>query len=137
MLHRAKSSLGLLAAALTIAGCATSRLDQLRDKADRVESHLLKERDRIARLPSGDPERSPRLDHLTTLRTTLSAANIGLGTVPHFVPHDKRDLAYDVIDEAYDTIDWNIPLGPNDPKKPLPFRFQNGTLNLDSETIAR
>lgn len=137
MRHRLKAIASLLAAAITLTGCATSRIDQLRNKSDRVESHLIRERDRVSLLASTDPERLERLDHLTTLRATLSAANIGLGTIPHFVPIDKRDLAYDVIDEAYDTIDWNIPLGPNDPKKPLPLRFQNGSLNLADESIAR
>lgn len=122
-----------LALSLGLGGCATSRLDQLRHKSDLVETRLVKERDRVARLSPGDPERAARLDHLTTLRGTLSAANIGLGTVPHLVPPEQRDLAYDVIDEAYDTIDWNIPLGPGDAKKSLPLRFQGGRLNLDAE----
>jgi hypothetical protein len=51
--------------------------------------------------------------------------------VPHTVPADKRDIAYDVLDEAYDTIQWNIPLGPRDQKRVLPRGFENGTLKLD------
>ena len=108
-----------------------SREAQLRRKADTVESALVKERDRVARFDSTNAERAQRLEHLTMLRGTLSAANIGLGSVPHLLPIDQRDLAYDVLDEAYDTIAWNIPLGPGDPKKPLPLPFQSGRLNVN------
>jgi hypothetical protein len=41
-----------------------------------------------------------------------------------------RDLALDVMDEVYDTIDWNIPLGPDDPKRPYPAQWSGNTLKL-------
>jgi hypothetical protein len=106
-----------------------SRADKLEAKSERVEKALLTEQRRI--IETQDAERQARLDHLTQLRTLLSAANISLGVVPHTVPADKRDIAYDVLDEAYDTIQWNIPLGPRDQKRVLPRGFENGTLKLD------
>ncbi|MBL8745614.1 MAG: hypothetical protein JNK58_04565 [Phycisphaerae bacterium] len=120
-----------LALALALGGCAFTRHDQLRQQSTRVETRLKKEQSRVLSLAREDAERAARLDHLTELRWTLSAANIGLAAVPRLVPIDKRDLAYDVLEETYDTIDWNIPLGPADHARPLPARFNAGTLNLD------
>lgn len=111
------------------AGCATSRVDQLHRKADRVEAELKSEQKKVLAMSPGD--RAARLDRLTQLRATLSAANIGLGSVPHLVEPGKRDLAYDVLDEVYNTIEWNIPLGPGDPQRPLPAQFSGGVLKLN------
>lgn len=121
--------LPVLAFVSVLTGCAMSRADKLEAKSERVEQALLAEQRRI--IETQDAERQARLDHLTQLRTLLSAANISLGVVPHTVPADKRDIAYDVLDEAYDTIQWNIPLGPRDQKRVLPRGFENGTLKLD------
>lgn len=121
--------LPVLAFVSVLTGCAMSRADKLEAKSERVEKALLAEQRRI--IETQDAERQARLDHLTQLRTLLSAANISLGVVPHTVPADKRDIAYDVLDEAYDTIQWNIPLGPRDQKRVLPRGFENGTLKLD------
>jgi hypothetical protein len=111
-------------------GCAMSREQQLARKADVVESSLKAEQRRVLKLPPLDPQRDSRLSHLTTLRTTLSAANIARGSVAHFLPPEQRPTAYDVLDEAYDTIEWNIPLGPGERLRPMPAGFANGTLNI-------
>jgi hypothetical protein len=118
-------------AGLLSASCATSRLAQLEKTARGVESHLIKERGRVLAMPAGDATRPVRLDHLTQLRATLSAANIGLGTVPYLLEEAQRPMAYDVLEEVYATIDWNIPLGPDQPKKQLPAQFMGNTLNLN------
>ncbi len=118
----------LLAAVLLItSGCATTRLDQLRNKADRVETALKAEQSKV--LSQSDRERQQRLTHLSTLRGTLSAANVGLGAA-RYLPEEDRELAYDVLDEVYGTIDWNIPLGSGQPLRPLPSQFSNGVLKL-------
>lgn len=130
-MNRCTTHLLPLLLALSLAGCAFTRYDQLERKSDRVESSLKKEQSRVLKLSPDDAERSARLDHLSQLRLTLSAANIGLGAVPRVIPEDKRDIAYDVLEEAYDTIDWNIPLGPGDSKRSLPNRFGGGVLKLD------
>lgn len=124
-----RSAIGTLSLLLTLllTGCA-SRYDQLRAKADRVESSLVAERDRQSTSDAAD--RSARLSHLSELRATLSAANVGLGAT-RFIPKEQRDVAYDILDEVYGTIQWNIPLGPSDKKKPLPSSFNSdGTLRL-------
>jgi hypothetical protein len=113
-----------------LGGCAVSRSDQLHRKADRVGSALEKERDRVVAMSEGSADRSGRIQHLTTLRNQLSAANVGLGTV-RLLPPETRDTAYDVLDQAYDTIKWNIPLGPADPKRALPLQFSDGVLRLN------
>lgn len=114
-------------AALTLAlGACASRYDQLRSKSSRVESALLAERSRVN--ASEAPDRDARLGHLSELRTTLSAANVGLGAT-RYMPSDQRDLAFDVLDEVYSAIEWNIPLGPEEAKRSLPLSFNvNGTI---------
>lgn len=117
----------VLAAAALLTGCA-SRYDQLRAKSGRVESALVAERTKVAAAES--PDRSARLSHLSDLRATLSAANVGLGAT-RYIPSEQRDVAYDILDEVFGTIEWNIPLGPSDKKKPLPSSFNaDGTLRL-------
>ncbi len=117
---------------VALAGCATSRYDQLLSKAGRVESDLKKEQKKVLALEASDPARASKLDHLTSLRAQLSAANVGLSTVRHALPDDKKDIGYDVLDQVYDTIDWNIPLGPNDKGlKAMPRSFSSGVLRLD------
>lgn len=124
---------GLLAALVAVAwllgGCAMSREQQLRAKSRAVEAELNEERARV--LKSASPDRAARLSHLTTLRGTLSAANLGLATIPVFVPEPQRPMAYDVLEEVYATISWNAPLGPNQPQKALPKGFAGGTLRVD------
>lgn len=114
-----------------LGGCALSRYDQLQRKSDKVESALKSEQKRVLNL-SADPSRQARLDHLSDLRLTLSATDIGLSTVKYAIPADEQTLAYDVIEQVYDTIDWNIPLGPEQAKRPMPAQFTNGRLNLSN-----
>jgi hypothetical protein len=113
-------------------GCAVSREQQLRKRGESVRAGLIKERNRVAALPSTEPERSPRLAHLEGLHTTLSAANVGVGAVGMFSSQAQRDLAYDVIEEVYATIEWNTPLGPADAKRALPAGFAGNRFMLDS-----
>lgn len=120
-----------VALALAMTACATSREMALRRKADRVETQLKTEQKRVLSLPAEDATRPSRLTHLDELRTTLSAANVALGTVSDYVPSPYRGTAYDVLDEVYGTIEWNIPLGPTDMRRPLPRQFQGGVLRLN------
>jgi hypothetical protein len=117
-------------ATLILGGCAVSRHDQVKAHSRRAESQLLAERDRV--LAGERDQRDAWLDHLSTLRVSLSAANVALGSVPWAFPADKRPAAYDVLDEVYSTIEWNVPLGPGKGQpRPLPTQFQNNVLRLD------
>lgn len=123
----------LLALPLLLTACA-SRYDELRSESARVETALTKEQTLVLNTDKSAADRQARLDYLTQLRTTLSAANIGLSTIKYVVPADKQPVAYDVLEEVYGTIKWNIPLGPSDPKKQLPALFKNNTLNISELT---
>jgi hypothetical protein len=119
-------------ALVTLGGCAMSREDRLRAKSEKVADQLASERDRILEQRPGSGQyldREARLSRLNTLRTMLSAANVGLGSA-RYLPETDRDLAFDVIEEAYSTIEWNIPLGPSDQMKPMPSQFEGGVLRL-------
>jgi hypothetical protein len=133
MTPRARTFLALAATALVAigggGGCQTSRLDQLRSKADKVDGSLKKERNRV--LASSQADRDARLSRLSGLYTTKSMTDIALAAVPLVIEEPQRDMAYDVLEEAYDTIDWNIPLGPNDPQRPMPTKLQGSTLRLN------
>lgn len=116
----------------TLAACSTGRLAKLERKADRIEASLRAEQKRVLSMGPGEPGRAARMDYLSQLRGTLSAANVALGTVPYVIEEPQRPIAYDVIEEVYSTIEWNIPLGPNDPaKKQLPSQFSGNALRLD------
>jgi hypothetical protein len=123
---------GMLAvAALVSGGCAVTRQQQLERSAEALAGKLTAERDRVlAVYVMKDDERVPRLEHLSGLRYTLSAANVALAAVPRVVPEGDRDLAYDVIEEVHGVIGWNIPLGPKDPKRALPALFAGNELNV-------
>lgn len=116
---------------LALTACASSREMMLRRKADRVETQLKSEQKRVLAMPTEDSSRPARLSHLDELRTTLSAANVALGTVSDYVPSPYRGTAYDVLDEVYGTIEWNIPLGPTEMRRALPRQFQGGVLKLN------
>lgn len=121
----------LVAAAAALGGCSVTRYGELRNKASDVESELKSEQRRVVAMAPAEGEKDARLDHLTGLRAMLSATNIGLSATRYAIPEEKRDLAYDVLEEAYGTIEWNIPLGPSEPKRAMPARFKNGALKLD------
>jgi hypothetical protein len=121
----------VVASALVAAGCEQSRQAKLEKRGEAVRASLVKERDRVLALPSTSPERAGRLAHLEGLHHTLSAANIGLGTMPVFLDEQQRGVGYDVIEEVFATIEWNTPLGPGDAMRPLPAGFANNTLRLD------
>lgn len=121
-----------LVATLALTGCSFTRYDRLVAKADKVEANLKLEQRKVLALTENDPARSSKLEHLTALRNQLSAANVGLSSVKNFVPADKKDIGYDVMEQVYDTIDWNIPLAPSDPgRKALPAAFNGGVLKLN------
>ncbi len=113
-------------------GCTLTRAQKLERKAERIESSLVKERDKAVALRATDAlGSSAKLDHLTTLRGTLSVANGALAAVPYVFKDPERDLAYDVLDEVYGTIEWNIPLLPGDSSmRAMPTQFTNGRINL-------
>ncbi len=115
--------------AVGLGGCAVTREQQLRAKSDRIADALTKERETVLKAAPTSTQRPGRLSYLNTLRTTLSAVNIGLGSA-RYLPEADRDMAYDVLDEAYATIEWNIPLGPDDQQKPMPAQFSGGVLKL-------
>ncbi|MBL8887204.1 MAG: hypothetical protein JNK16_11120 [Phycisphaerales bacterium] len=124
----------LLALPLILPTACASRYDQLKAESARVETALTKEQALVLNTDKSPADRQQRLDYLSQLRTTLSAANIGLSTIKYVVPAEQQPIAYDVLDEVYGTIKWNIPLGPNDPKKQLPPLFKNNTLNISELT---
>ena len=124
-----------LASALALAslgGCALSRAEKLERKADTIESRLVNERDKaVSNRVADAAASSAKLNHLTTLRGTLSIANGALAAVPYVFKEPEQNLAYDVLDEVYGTIDWNIPLLPGDQTmKAMPASFSNGRINL-------
>lgn len=132
-------SIGLLlvvAFGLTASGCALSRADQLARQSDRVESKLLRERDRITGAAATSPEAGARLTHLSDLRTQLTVADAARKLAPRLLQEPEQvDAAYDVLEEVYSTIDWNIPLMPGDRgRKSLPSLF--GPAGLDFSRLA-
>lgn len=118
-------------AAMLLGGCAASRYDQLRARSREV-GQLLATEQRAALSETAGAPRQQRLDHLTGLHYTQSAADIALGSVRHVVPDEQHDLAYDVLDEVYDTIEWNIPLTPGEALRPLPAAFSGNALDLSA-----
>lgn len=115
---------------LLLTGCAATREMSLKARADAVESSLRKEQQRVLALPATDATRSARLDHLTNLRQTLSSVNVARGAVRDGVPSQFKGIAYDAIEEAYSTIEWNIPLGPGDAKRTMPSQWTGSTMNF-------
>jgi DNA repair ATPase RecN len=115
--------------ALVLGGCAISREGQLRNKGEQVESKLSAERDKVLTLSADDPARQARLNRLNELRTELTAANLGI-TAAKLVPESNRDAAYDVVEQMYDTIEWNIPIPPGQKMRPLPKEYSGGNLQF-------
>ena len=126
---RSPRTLVLACAALLGAGCATSHVDQLHSRAERIETSLRREQAKVLEGRYPAESRQQRLDHLTELRASLSAANVGLGAV-RFLPEQDREAGYDVLDEVYGTIEWNIPLSPSETPRSLPPQFTGGQLRL-------
>ena len=136
MLIRRSAGLLLLAcAALLLTGCTLSRAEQLARQSERVETKLLRECDRVTAAPS-TPDTGARLSHLTDLRTQLTVADAARKLAPRLLQEPEQiDAAYDVLEEVYSTIDWNIPLLPGDRgRKALPSVF--GPAGLDFSRIA-
>ncbi len=132
-MHPWRSVMTVMAIGTLLAGCSTSPLARLERKADRIEGSLMSEKKRVLSMSAGEPGRAARLDYLSQLRGTLSAANVARATVPYVVEEAQRPIAYNVLDEVYSTIEWNIPLGPNDPaRKMMPSSFSGNTLRLDA-----
>jgi hypothetical protein len=122
--------LAVLAAA-ALPACTLSRADGLARQSDRVESGLLKERTRVTSLNSSDPARTERLGHLSSLRTQLTLADLARKGAPRLLQGPDVDIAYDVLEEVYSTIEWNIPLGPGEPLRPLPSEFGPAGLRFE------
>lgn len=116
-------------ASVFLCGCAMTREGQLREKGAEVESRLSAQRDKVLAMPADDGTRRAELDRLTDLRSQLTAANLGI-TAAQFVPEDKRNAAYDVVEQMYDTIEWNIPIPPGGQSRPLPKEYSGGKLNF-------
>lgn len=122
--------LPLLIAALALTGCSTSRYAELRSQSNKVERALERERDDALRLPP-EANLGQKLDHLTSLRYTLTAADLGLAAARRLLPEADRPLAYDALEQAYDTIAWNIPLLPGQGTRPMPSAFSGGVFNIN------
>jgi hypothetical protein len=128
MRHARCRSLLLVVLLGLLPACAVSRHDQLRSRARQVEKTLTAERDRALTL---EPPRSrERLDHLSSMRIALTAVNLALAAVPRLVEPPDRPLAYDTIEQAYDTIEWNIPL-PASQTRALPPAFLGNRFDPD------
>ncbi|HRJ50301.1 MAG: hypothetical protein KF787_11805 [Phycisphaeraceae bacterium] len=112
-----------------LAGCSVSREQRLRDRSVRISDTLSRERQRILESDVASDVRASRLDHFNSLKASLTAVNLALGSVNRLPVHG-RDMAYDVIEVAYDTIEWNIPLGPGDRPRPMPDGLADGKLRL-------
>lgn len=114
---------------LSLGACALSRADQLARQSDRVEAHLVKERDRVMAGDTADAQQ--RLNHLTDLRMQLTVADAARKLAPRLLKDPAQvDSAYDILEEVYSTIDWNIPLSPTDAsRRAMPNLF--GPSGLD------
>ena len=124
-------TLMLVCVAVVLPGCAVSRHQEVKAQSRRVEGRLKQEQAvALADSPASPELREERLEHLSGLRLSLSAANVALGTVPRVVPEPERALAYDILEEVYATIDWNIPLLPGEGVRAMPAGFNGGVLNL-------
>lgn len=117
-----------IAAATLLCGCAMSRQAQLERRADRLEDDLKSAQAKA--LATTPPDRT-KLDHLTSIRSQLSLANVARGAVPYTVPEDQQPIAWDILDEVYGTPEWNLPL-PASQARPLPAGFAGGKLNLQA-----
>lgn len=127
-----RTATALAIAMLIGSGCAASRQRELERLSRRVESRLKSEQSQALASQLTDAERRQRLEHLTSLRYTLSAADIGLASVPRLVSEPQRPVAYDVLEEVYSTIEWNIPLGPGDALRGLPRGFSGGAFDFSA-----
>ena len=112
-----------ITAALPMTGCSVSRHQEIKRLSDRVEKDLKSEQREVLTLDAGNAERATRLDHLTSLKTTHSIADVGLATAPRLLEGDDLSLAYDILEEAYQTIEWNVPLLPGQGTRDLPNAF--------------
>ncbi len=129
---RTQRTLGLLALAallILLPACNTSRYGQLRARSADVKNALEAERDQV--LSAAEPNARQRLDHLTSLRYTLTAADLGLAATRRVLPERDRPLAYDTLEQAYDTIEWNIPLLPGEGTRPMPVGFTGAGFDIN------
>jgi hypothetical protein len=121
----------MAAAFMLLGGCKTTRQQDLRDLSRSVGEQLKGEQGRALALAPADPVRGPRLSQLDTMRYTWSAANIALSSAPRFFDGPERELAFDVLEEVYGAIEWNLPKGPGDPgARLLPAGFVGNRLDL-------
>jgi len=124
--------IALLVMAGVLPGCAVSRKQEIKRLSNRVDRQLLNEQHEVLGRSLTDPQRSTRLDHLTTLKTTHSLADVGLASAPRFLEGDDLALAYDVLEEVFGVIEWNIPLMPGRGTKALPNVFGASGLNFSA-----
>lgn len=127
----------MLSLLMTQPGCTQTRAQKLADRAEKVEDSLTRERDKVLEMAPG-AERSARMDHLRNLNLQLRAANISRAAAPRLLDAPDVETAYDVLEEVYGTIGWNIPLEPGDTAaKPLPSLFGPAGLDFSSFTRQR
>ena len=127
--------LALAALLILLPACNTSRYGQLRARSAEVKDALEAERDEVLATSNADSaartESRQRLDHLTSLRYTLTAADLGLAATRRVLPERDRPLAYDTLEQAYDTIEWNIPLLPGEGTRPMPVGFTGAGFDIN------
>ena len=128
------SLLALAALLILLPACTTSRYGQLRARSANVKEALEAERDEVlikVAAPEGYRGLDERLDHLSALRNSLTVVDLGLAATRRLLPEADRPLAYDTIEQAYDTIEWNIPLPPGQGTRPLPPAFTGGGFDIN------
>ena len=127
----------LAAVTASSGGCVVSRAEQLAHQSDRVETKLLRERDRVIAAKVTTQDATARLDHLSDLRMQLTVADAARKLAPRVLQDPVQvDSAYDIIEEVYSTIDWNIPLMPGESTwKPMPAMF--GPAGLDFSKLTK
>ena len=126
--------LALAALLILLPACNTSRYAQLRARSDEIKDSLVAERDLAIRMQArrglqADGDR--KLNHVSSLRNTLTVVDIGLVATRRVLPEADRPLAYDAIEQAYDAIEWNIPLLPGQGTRPLPAAFTGGGFDVN------
>jgi hypothetical protein len=113
-----------------LSGCTISRQDRVERQASDVGDQIDDQRDETLKLSLKNEERTARLNYLKSLRATWGDANRALAAIPSTVPPEEQNNAYDLMGEVYETIEWNIPLGPGEAMRPLPAGFSGNVLQL-------
>lgn len=119
---------------LAMTACTATRYGELKARSKDVQHALVAERDATlaqAASPEGMHGADRKLNHLSSLRSSLTITDLGLAATRRLLPEADRPLAYDAIEQAYDTIEWNIPLLPGVGTRPMPDAFTGGSFDIN------